>query len=57
MRTDDFRALVRKLSILLTELDIFDMRQRTYSLYLLMSHLLSFIISNTVKREFRSMWK
>ena len=54
-RIDNFRAKARKLSILPTEFDIFDIRQHcTYSIYLLMSDLLSSVISNTEKHRVSS---
>ena len=54
-RIDNFRALARKLSFLPTELDIFDIWQHyiyMYYIYLSLSDLLRFIISNTDKHEF-----
>ena len=58
-RIDNFRALARKLSFLPNELNIFDIWQHTctYSIYLSTSDLLSFIISNSDKHEFSSVWK
>ena len=56
---DNFRALAKKLSFLPTELDIFDIRQHYIRIlyHLSTSDLLSFIISNTDKYEFSSIWK
>ena len=58
-RSDYFRALARQLSFLPTELNIFiyTTTLHTYSIYLSTFHLLSFIISNTVKHEFSNIWK
>ena len=56
-RIDDFEALARKLSFLSTELDIFDIRQHFIRIYLSTSDLLSFIICNTDKYKFSSIWK
>ena len=56
-RIDNFRVLARKLSFLPTELDIFDIRQQYERIICLStSDLLSFIISNTDKHEFSSIW-
>ena len=54
-RIDNFLALARKLSFLPTELDIslYTTTLCTYSIYLSTYNLLSFIISNTDKHEFR----
>ena len=58
-RIDNFRALARKLSFVPTSLDIFlnTTELCTYSIYLSTSDLLSFIISNSEKYEFSSIWK
>ena len=57
-RFDNFRALAKKNYHFFfpTEIDIFRCTTTlcTYSIYRSASHLLSFIISNTAKREFSS---
>ena len=56
-RTDNFRALARKLSFLSTGLDIFDIRQHYVRILFIFQRLICFVISNTDKREFSSIWK
>ena len=58
-RNDNFQALARKSSFLPNELDIFlyTTTLYTYSIYASTFHLLSFIISNTVRHEFSNILK
>ena len=58
-RIDNFRALARKLSFLPTELGIFYIWKHYIRILFIFQRLicLSFIISNTDKLEFSSIWK
>ena len=58
-RIDNFRVLARKLSILSTELEIFDIQQHYVRIRVTYQRLIlsSFTISNADKHEFSSIWK
>ena len=58
-RIDNLRSLARKLSFLPTQLNIFDIRQHYIRILFIFQRLilLSFIISNSDKHEFSSIWK